>query len=213
MSRTPHKHRSFDLAPRSSKSAVLLVFLGGVLGAYLSVGARSSVNYALPGASDTTFALALAIVNITGSALLGLLTGIIPSAQSRLRQFAGTGVLGSFTSFSAIGTTLFPTMGSFLFLHGDAGRTTYMEAEGFRAMVLGCGQFHVLSLLIALGSLLVAVGAAWLGLRAGRLLREVTVTDRAQVATSSPHVASSFAPSDGDAPSPPATPSRGSDAP
>lgn len=69
--------------------AVLLVAVGGVLGALVRFG----LTEALPGPWHTLLA------NLPGCLLLGLLVGARPD-DAVLRAFAGTGVLGGLTTMS-----------------------------------------------------------------------------------------------------------------
>lgn len=73
---------------------LLVVAVGGALGAL----ARYGVGLALPHAG-ATLPTGTLLVNVTGCLLLGLLVGALPEARW-LRPFAGTGVLGGFTTFS-----------------------------------------------------------------------------------------------------------------
>jgi CrcB protein len=74
---------------------LLVVALGGALGSL----ARYGVAVAFPpGRSELPWGTLL--VNVAGCLLLGLLVGGWPDARW-LRPFAGTGVLGGFTTFSA----------------------------------------------------------------------------------------------------------------
>lgn len=73
----------------------LAVVAGGAVGTLLRVG----VNAVVP---VTTFPLATLLVNLLGAYLLGRLAGSMPHAPPRIRAFVGTGVLGSFTTFSAL---------------------------------------------------------------------------------------------------------------
>lgn len=58
-------------------------------------------------AGDAGSAASLLAINVLGSGLLGVLVGAIPDRRAWLRPFAGTGVLGGFTTFSAaIATTV-----------------------------------------------------------------------------------------------------------
>ena len=71
------------------------VLLGGVVG----TGLRAAVAALVPVA---TFPLATLLVNLVGAFGLGFLAGSRPDAPPRLRAFLGTGLLGSFTTFSAL---------------------------------------------------------------------------------------------------------------
>lgn len=64
---------------------------GGALARFLLDGAIST-------RSDRSFPIGTLAVNLTGAALLGLLTGITLTGDALL--IAGTGVLGSYTTFS-----------------------------------------------------------------------------------------------------------------
>lgn len=50
----------------------------------------------------TTFPVATLLVNLVGAYLLGRLAGSLPDASPRVRAFLGAGLLGSFTTFSAV---------------------------------------------------------------------------------------------------------------
>jgi len=78
--------------------SLLAVFAGGVLG----TAARLFFDYAVPH-GDTGFPLSTLIINVVGSALLGFLVARVwPTAPPWLRAGLGAGVLGSFTTFSAV---------------------------------------------------------------------------------------------------------------
>ena len=67
---------------------------GGLLGGLARHGLLALAG---PGAH----ALALLAVNVVGSGLLGLLVGAATGRRGWVRPFAGTGVLGGFTTYSA----------------------------------------------------------------------------------------------------------------
>ena len=74
------------------------MFAGGVVG----TAARLLFDYAVPH-GDTGFPLSTLIINVVGSALLGFLVARVwPTAPPWLRAGLGAGVLGSFTTFSAV---------------------------------------------------------------------------------------------------------------
>jgi CrcB protein len=78
------------------------VFLGGLLG----TGIRWSLDTALPHGDDG-FPLSTLLINVVGAFVLGLLVARVwPSAPPWLRAGLGTGVLGSFTTFSAFAVAL-----------------------------------------------------------------------------------------------------------
>ena len=86
-----------DLPPEPAPllPLLLVVALGGALGSL----ARYGIAMALPhGRSELPVATLL--VNVAGCLLLGVLVAGWPHARW-LRPFAGTGVLGGFTTFSA----------------------------------------------------------------------------------------------------------------
>ena len=73
----------------------LAILAGGVVG----TGLRAAVAAVVPVAS---FPLATLLVNLAGAFALGVLAGSRPDAPPRVRAFLGTGLLGSFTTFSAL---------------------------------------------------------------------------------------------------------------
>lgn len=73
----------------------LAVLGGGAVGTALRIGVVTAVPV-------TAFPVATLLVNLLGAYLLGRLAGSVPHAPPRLRAFLGTGVLGSFTTFSAL---------------------------------------------------------------------------------------------------------------
>ena len=78
----------------------LLVFVGGGLGSSL----RHTVNIACTRAFGTAFPYHTFIINITGSAVMGLIAGYLAfrgEASQSWRLFLMTGVLGGYTTFSA----------------------------------------------------------------------------------------------------------------
>ena len=78
----------------------LLVFLGGGLGAALRHGVNRAAFAVFPGYPAGTL-----LVNVIGSALIGVLAGWFAyrgaGHDQPLRLFLATGVLGGFTTFSA----------------------------------------------------------------------------------------------------------------
>ena len=77
---------------------VLLVLLAGGAGAV----ARFVVDGAVRARRDTAFPWATLLINVTGSLLLGVLTGLVEarSAPGALRTVLGTGFCGGYTTFS-----------------------------------------------------------------------------------------------------------------
>ena len=77
---------------------LLAVALGGAVGAL----GRYAATLVLPTATGS-FAWSVLLVNVTGCALLGVLTGLIATERVRhplARPFLGVGVLAGFTTFS-----------------------------------------------------------------------------------------------------------------
>ena len=78
----------------------LLVFIGGGLGSTL----RHVVNIVCPRLFGTNFPYHTFIINITGSAIMGLIAGYLAfkgDAAQSWRLFLMTGILGGYTTFSA----------------------------------------------------------------------------------------------------------------
>ena len=81
---------------------ILAVAAGGVVG----TGLRLGVDTLLPHARDG-FPLSTLLVNIVGALVLGILVARVwPTAPEWLRGALGAGVLGSFTTFSAIAVAM-----------------------------------------------------------------------------------------------------------
>ncbi|WP_460798396.1 fluoride efflux transporter FluC [Microbacterium sp. GXF0217] len=74
---------------------LLLVVVGGMLGS----AARLAVGLWLP--DHGGFPVAILAVNASGALLLGMLSARVP-ASTDLRVFLGTGILGGFTTYSAL---------------------------------------------------------------------------------------------------------------
>ncbi|WP_413318249.1 CrcB family protein [Agrococcus sp. 1P02AA] len=120
--------------------SVLAVFLGGALG----TATRALLQEALP-----EWWLLFA-VNALGSALLGLSVAALSTAPAWLRHGVGAGVLGGFTSYSAVAVA-------------SASATATTGGWGMAAPALP-------GIAIALGMLAVSLLGAWLGLVLGRRL-------------------------------------------
>ena len=80
---------------------ILLVFAGGVIGA----ATREAIVLASPTADG--FPWAIFVINLLGSFALGLLVTLLgarPETPRRrdIRLFAGTGLIGGFTTYSAV---------------------------------------------------------------------------------------------------------------
>jgi len=78
---------------------LLAVFVGGIVGS----GLRLTLDGALPH-GDSQFPLDTLLINVTGSFALGLLVSGLWSSRvsSVVRAGIGPGLLGSFTTFSAV---------------------------------------------------------------------------------------------------------------
>ena len=81
---------------------LLAVAVGGAVG----TGTRLAVDSALPH-GDHDFPLSTLVVNVVGSLALGILVARVwPVAAPWLRALLGVGLLGSFTTFSALAVSL-----------------------------------------------------------------------------------------------------------
>jgi CrcB protein len=115
---------------------VIAVLLGGALGTAL----RLVVDVALPH-EDTGFPLGTLLVNVAGSFALGALVARLwPVAPPWLRAGLGAGLLGSFTTFSAVALS-----------------AVTLSAAGLAPVAIG----------YVTASLIGGLGAALLGLRLG----------------------------------------------
>jgi CrcB protein len=115
----------------------LAVLVGGLVGTGLRLGIDAVLPHVAPGA----FPLSTLVINVVGSFALALLVARLwPTAPGWVRFGLGTGLLGSFTTFSALVVSLLQL--SFAF---PAVAVLYLGA-----------------------SLVLGLGAAWLGLRIGR---------------------------------------------
>jgi CrcB protein len=112
------------------------VAVGGMLGTAL----RMAIDSALPHA-PSAFPVSTLLLNTLGSLVLGLLVGWLwPRAKPWLRFGLGTGLLGSFTTFSAVVVSL---------------------------IALGDASQWVLAAVYLATTLLFGLSAAWVGLRVG----------------------------------------------
>jgi len=82
-----------------SPAAVLLVFLGGVVG----VAVRAVIVVPLTAAALHPLVVpgVTLAINLLGSLLLGVVVGWLADRHPRARLFLGTGVMGGFTTYSA----------------------------------------------------------------------------------------------------------------
>jgi CrcB protein len=122
----------------------LAVIAGGILGTALRLGIDGALLH-----GDADFPWSTLLVNTLGAFALGLLVARVwPTAPSWLRAGLGVGVLGSFTTFSAVVVSLVSL--------ADAGHWVLAAAWLAATLVLG-------------------LGAAWLGIRLGRRRGEVAL--------------------------------------
>lgn len=118
---------------------LVAVFAGGLLGTFL----RLAVDLALPHSSPGEISVSTIVVNTVGSFVLGLLVAhfwLKPATPDWVKLAVGPGLLGSFTTFSAIALNVV----------GAVDEARPMDG------VLALG-----------GSLLFGLAAAWTGLRLG----------------------------------------------
>lgn len=111
--------------------------LAVALGATLGTGARLAIDTLIPH-SDRDFPLSTLVINVVGSLALGFLVARVwPSAAGWLRAGLGVGLLGSFTTFSAMAVSV---------------------------MTLGIGW---VALLYVASTMVLGLAAAFIGLRLG----------------------------------------------
>lgn len=124
--------------------AFLLLLAAGALGA----GSRYVVDTLVQRVWMRTFPLGILLVNVTGSFLLGLLTGAALALDDSLVAIVGVGFLGAYTTFSTVSveTMLFAERGRWRLALGNV-----------------------------VGTLLAAVAAAGAGLLLGMLLHSLTL--------------------------------------
>lgn len=116
---------------------ILAVIVGGLVG----TGLRLVIDTALPHA-DVGFPWSTLVINTLGAFTLAILVARVwAGAPSWLRAGLGAGLLGSFTTFSALAVSLVSL----------AAGGEWMPALAYLAATLVLG-----------------LGAAWLGLRLGR---------------------------------------------
>jgi fluoride exporter len=117
--------------------ALLAVFIGGVVG----TGARLELDALIPH-SDSQFPLDTLLINIVGSFLLAVFVSRLwPISPAWLRAGLGPGLLGGFTTFSAVMVSM---------------------------VTLAASSQVLLALVYALLSLALGFGAAALGFRIAR---------------------------------------------
>lgn len=117
--------------------AVLAVFLGGMLGAAARLGLDDTIVH-----HDSTFPMSTLIINVVGSFTLGfLIARIWPLVRPWVRAGLGPGLLGGFTTFSAV-----------------IASVVTLTASGHLLLAIG----------YLAASLVLGIGAAALGLWLGR---------------------------------------------
>ena len=137
MTSTPPHAAGAPRSPRVSGVAVLAVFVAGMLGTALRYG----LDVAIPN-SPTQFPTATLLINVVGAFVLGFLTSRVwPVAPVWLRAALGPGLLGSFTTFSAVMVAL---------------------------VTMAEGKATFLALVYLIATLVLGFGAAGLGLWTGR---------------------------------------------
>lgn len=127
-----------------------MVLLAALLGGVCGTGLRILIDAVMPH-TDAEFPLGTLILNVVGAFILGLLVARLWSgAPEWLKVGLGTGLLGSFTTFSALMVSLVAQTASGLWMLAAA--------------------YLVLSLALGLG-------AAALGLRVGRVATPIDWVD------------------------------------
>lgn len=117
--------------------AVLAVFLGGTVGTALRLLLDDLIVH-----RDDTFPWSTLLINVVGSFALGLLVARVwPSAPFWVRAGIGPGLLGGFTTFSALIVSI---------------------------VTLTASGHLLLSIAYLVATLVLGIGAAALGLRLGR---------------------------------------------
>lgn len=129
-----------------ARSALLRSVLAVAVGGALGTAARALLETWL----DEWWVLLA--VNASGSALLGVAVGALATAPAWLRHGIGAGVLGGFTTFSAVALAS---------VSAGAG------SGGWPAVIPALP-----GIAIALGMLAVTLAAAWAGLALGRRIAQ-----------------------------------------
>lgn len=109
----------------------LLVFLGGGLGSMLRYG----VNVGVTRATGANFPWGIALINVTGSTVMGLIAGYLAfrgDAAQSWRVFLMTGVLGGYTTFSA-----FSLDAALLYERGEVGLALFYVVGSVVLSILG----------------------------------------------------------------------------
>lgn len=86
----------------NARTSVTAVFIGGMLGTALRFGLDALIPH-----GDASFPVSTLIVNIVGSFALGALVARVwPTARGWVKAGLGPGLLGGFTTFSAVMVSL-----------------------------------------------------------------------------------------------------------
>lgn len=81
---------------------ILAVLVGGLVGSGLRLGIDALIPH-----GDDQFPVSTLLINVVGAFTLGLLVGRVwPTASPWLKAGLGTGLMGSFTTFSALVVSL-----------------------------------------------------------------------------------------------------------
>lgn len=107
---------------------------GGAIGA----GLRALLLLPVAGGGRTEVIAVTLVENVVGSLVLGIVVALLGDRRPRLRAFAGTGVLGGFTTYSTF-----------------AVQTAQLTADAAAAAVLLALASLLLGLLAALGGLVI----------------------------------------------------------
>ncbi|WP_248243385.1 fluoride efflux transporter FluC [Microbacterium kunmingense] len=120
--------------PRIRADVLLAVMAGGAIGA----GLRALLLLPVAGGGRTEVIAVTLVENVVGSLVLGIVVALLGDRRPRLRAFAGTGVLGGFTTYSTF-----------------AVQTVQLTADAAAAAVLLALASLLLGLLAALGGLVI----------------------------------------------------------
>lgn len=120
--------------PRIRADVLLAVMAGGAIGA----GLRALLLLPVAGGGRTEVIAVTLVENVVGSLVLGIVVALLGDRRPRLRAFAGTGVLGGFTTYSTF-----------------AVQTAQLTADAAAAAVLLALASLLLGLLAALGGLVI----------------------------------------------------------
>ena len=120
--------------PRIRADVLLAVMAGGAIGA----GLRALLLLPVAGGGRTEVIAVTLVENVVGSLVLGIVVAVLGDRRPQLRAFAGTGVLGGFTTYSTF-----------------AVQTAQLTADAAAAAVLLALASLLLGLLAALGGLVI----------------------------------------------------------